>query len=837
MEKIGIKKLIKYLAITIVSSLILITFFLIGGAFVTWNQQKPIVEEQINEYKNGINAFQKGIQENPVRILDKNGILIGEFFVNPYEPIQVSNLKDYKILIFSILSMEDRDFYNHSGINWFAIFRALIINLKNFKISQGGSTISQQLAKLIMNLGERNIFNKITEIFATYYIESTLSKDEILAIYLNKIYLGQNNYGVEQASRYYFNKSGKELNYAEAAMLAGLIPAPSIYNPINNLNIALTRQRLVLNAMAKNLNSPYTPDDLKNKKDFKEKIDGFIKQFKKKYNIKEITEEGIPTRYSSSIAEYGYDSNFNINLAPDFNSEIREFILDNYKNFNFRNGSIIVITTLDYIKQKEAEQVMKIRMQAIRADIDAKYKKLKSKKSNQVEVNESLIDEIKRGMQGAFVGLEPNTGNVEIFITNLRISSLYNPNRIENAYRQPGSTIKPLLYTMAFERGLLHPFSIVVDEKININGYSPKNWYGTYKGEIKVLEAIALSVNTIPVKILNHIGIDKFLDKMAEILDLSSQEVKRRFNRNLTLALGSGELSPMELAIIYATIQNGGMKIKPRKILKIIESNENYEEYTNLDLSQFEPTNYSVLNPIACAMTISSLSATLQPGGTFPLKENFSFPLAGKSGTVQTPANIVKKWKGFNGIRDAWFAGMIPGLTTVVWIGNEYGAPFPGSGSSVAGRIWVDFLKYYTQNNPIENQNLIPQNISGNFVKLNVCSDDGTILEDNWQNKLTDDGNPNPHYCSKPLFNQYFFIGELPTKRKIESSVTSEGASTNQIYSIQSPSTNLETADDFIELLPPEYKPIRENPNKVLDPYLYDSNSEDSLEDTIIEIQ
>jgi len=753
--------------------------FVLGGSYVTWIQQRQIVAQSLQDYKNQINRFQDGIRPEPVQILDKNKTLIGEFYLNPFEPVRTDNLKNYQVFIWAVLSMEDEHFYHHSGINWSAILRAILVNLSKFRISQGGSTITQQLAKLIMGNEDRNLFNKLTEVYATYYIESQLTKDEILSVYLNKIFLGRGNYGIEAASWYYFNKPGEELTPAEAAMITGLIPAPSIYNPVDNLGIALARQRLALLAMARNRYPDQRPKSYQNLEKFQKSIDSQIKEFRKQYKIKEISEEGRPIRYDSSIAERGYDRNFTLNLTPDFNSDIREYIQKNYVPYysDLESYAITIYTTLDYEKQKIAEESLKQGISDIRKNIESLAKP--SAKSKPLDPN--IVGEISSGMRAGFVSLEPSTGNVEVFISNLRISSSYRPNRIESSYRQPGSTIKPLLYTMVFQNRRYHQSSIVTDEKIEYDGYSPKNWYAGFNGDMTVRKSLALSVNTIPVKFLYEIGIERFIMKLSEIINITPQKEKERFPRNLTLALGSGELTPMELAIIYATIQNGGRKITPRKLQKIVLKNTDNEQIEEFNFREDE--SYLVLDPVACAMTLDILQAVLTEEGTMPVKMNPEnrFPIAGKTGTVQSPKEARKRWGNISGIRDAWFAGMFPGLTSVVWIGNEWGAPFPGSGSGTSGKAWWRFADAYSRIQPLQEMNLIPYPVEGKYVLMDICTDDGTILETDWEKpyleippKISNETQgpvekvPNPNFCRLPALKQYFYVGELPPRREVQ---------------------------------------------------------------------
>lgn len=837
--------------------LLLISFF-IGGSYVSWTSEKPRVEKNLNKFATEINRVFDPSTTSPILIKDKNGILIGEFYRNNLKPIRVDNLDDHKIIVWALLSAEDREFYNHSGINYIAIFRAILVNLSRFRLSQGGSTITQQLAKLTLNLGERNLFNKLTEVYATYYIENRFSKQEILSMYLNQIYLGQDNTGVESASRYYFDKSASDLSPAEAAMIIGIIPAPSVYNPIENLRYALLKQSIVLKEMAKTHDSKIRPSNQLIGSKFNVLLDDSIRKFKKTYAVAELKTNDqienssnenrdedkkklIKIKYTSIIGSKGYDRNFKVNLAPDFNADIRKYILDVYTDEELENKNIIVHTTLDYEKQKIAEVALKEGMQTIKNEILQLANPGKSKKKSKTNPpSQELVQEIASGMRGGFVSLNSKSGDVEVFINSVKISNSYRPNRLEYSYRQPGSTIKALVYALAFEKRIVTPSSIIKDEAISYNGYSPKNWYAGYKGDVTIRRAFAQSTNTVSVKLLKQVGVSYFIERIAQILDLDINTAKERFTPNLSLALGSGELTPMELSIIYATIQNGGKKVTPRKIRKITDSSS-LEDFANP-----ESDSYQILDPIACAMALDTLQSVLTEEGTMPIRLSVEdrFPMGGKTGTVQSPKEARKKWSGIEGVRDTWFAGLVPEMATVVWIGNDWGAPFPGSGSGTTGKIWWKFSQAVASRSSTGRQ-LLFEEIKGSYMKLDICADDGTLLEPNYEKEFLDpisvsEVNPsveqvptetdkskkitstdksgkkiktleapkvkNFAYCKFPLLNQYYYIGDSIARREkpMEILAPEELANRNgnsEIQKIESEKNkqSKESAEAFVE--------------------------------------
>ncbi|EMO40705.1 transglycosylase [Leptospira noguchii serovar Autumnalis str. ZUN142] len=751
------RKILRYAIIVTIS----VTSFLIGGSYVVWLSKKEEVVSNLDKFKNEVTNYYEVSQIRPIRILDRNGKLIGEFSRRKFKPIRTDNLAEHENIIWALLSSEDREFYNHHGINYTALLRAIFINLTTFQ-KQGGSTITQQLAKLTLDLGARNIFNKITEFYCTFYLESQFDKNTILSMYLNRIFLGEGNTGVEEASRYYFNKAAKELTPEEAAMLVGIIPAPSNYNPVRSLKTALKRQKLVLTPMAENQRLHPNPSNID--KNFSRKIDSNLKKFKSFYNV-EVTKDGEKEFYSSDIARYGFDKDFTVNLAPDFNYGIRQHILDTFSEIDIETRGMNVYTTLDYDKQEAAEKSLREGIESVRKKLN-EIKIYYSQKGNSEEarIQQSIID----NMNGSLISINPGNGYIEAMVGSYKISNIFRLNRAVSALRQPGSTIKALVYTIAFENRMITPSSMVIDEEINIRGYSPKNWYRGYKGEVTARIAFAQSINTIAVKLLNEFGVNEFLEKISMILDIDKSTLEKRFQPNLSLALGSGELSPMELALIYATIANGGKKVSPIQILRITD----FEGSEMFSTPLKDPNEVvQILDPVACAETINLLEAVLSEQGTMKLKlkGEDSFPMGGKTGTVQSPKEARKKWGARKGVRDAWFAGVNPDLVTTVWIGNDVGAPFEGSGSAISGNIWFRYTNYIAKNIGFSDTLVKPFN--GDFVQVDVCGETGLQLHSSVP-------------CMYPLYGQYYYIGEQPTSpagstATPETSIQEPGATTN----------------------------------------------------------
>lgn len=745
-------KIFRQIFYGLIMSIIITAITFLGGSFFVWSGNRDKVDEALQKFSNEVNisgnSYGRDELTKPIKIYDKNRELIGEFYKKNYKPIRVDNLENHSTLVWALLASEDRNFYEHMGVDYRALIRAIYVNLTSKRFVQGGSTITQQLAKLSLNLGERNIFNKITETFCAYYIELNYTKDTILTMYMNQIFLGEGNIGLEAASQYYFGKSAYSLNPAEAALLVGIIPAPSVYNPVKNLNISLERQNMVLSAMVQNVNL-YSGKEKYGENFNEAKIKSELKKFKTTYSI----ELKGKVKQKSKIGTFGYDRDFRINHAPEFNEMIRSHIMNNYPTDFLEANDFSIYTTLDIKKQRLAQSFIQEGVEGVKNELRKRFDKKKNKSEDDIQKEKEILD----GMNGALVSINPHNGDVEAYVGAIKLNSVYRLNRVEDIKRQPGSAIKGLVYAIALEKKIINPSSIVTDEKIDYGGYSPKNWYSGYKGMMTARESLGLSVNTVSVKLLKEIGLSSYLEKLGEILNISKSDVKDRMGSNLSLALGTGELSPWELAKVYTIIASGGLKIEPIKIhqIKFENTGDTETNYTN----QAEDIPI-VIDPIASAMTINMMEAVLSELGTMQIKtkKGGGFPMAGKTGTTQIPSSVRKKWGNREGVRDVWFAGITPSLVTVVWIGNDAGAPFPGTGAGTAGPVWRNYVTALNKASPFEGD-IVPHEIvtsnRDDYLRLDICGETGELLEKS-------------AVCKYPLLAQYYYKDFSPKFSEVE---------------------------------------------------------------------
>lgn len=522
----------------------------------------------------------------------------------------------------AVLSMEDERFYQHFGVDPKGVARAVGSLIDKKLVKGGASTITQQLARNLFLTPEVKVTRKIAEWILAIQIEQKFSKAKILELYLNQVYWGHNAYGVEAASRTFFGKSVKDLNLAEASLIGGLLSSPEYYSPHRNFKTAKWRQSLTLQNMVRL---------------------GYIEK------DEAVKAAAYPIKLFNVRRSYKL-------VHPYFTSYVISVLTEKYGDSLLRKGGLKIYTTMDPIAQTIAEKI-----------ISTKIPKLKV--SNNVG-------------QGAIVSLDPNTGFIKTLVggTSYEQSQF---NRATQAKRQPGSSFKPFVYLTAFREGLITPNTVEVDAPISypdMSGvWSPKNYDGSYHGAMTIRDAVKKSINTIAVKTLDRVGVDKVIEtaKMAGI--------ESYIGPNLSIALGSAEVTPLELAASYGTFATGGKRtpqITP--ILKIEDRKGNIiEDNRNQELEQIFPHR-------AIDMMNDCLQAVVQSGtGT-----GAALPgriVAGKSGTTSDH-------------RDSWFVGYIPQLVTLVWIGNDNNSKmWKTTGGVFCAPIWKEYMEKVTKGMPVKN--------------------------------------------------------------------------------------------------------------------------------------
>ena len=512
--------------------------------------------------------------------------------------LNVSTLPPH--LIHAVLATEDRRFYQHFGIDLFGLTRAMITNLYKMRFVQGGSTITQQLAKNIFLTQERKLQRKIKEAMLAIWLEQKLSKDEILSAYMNRVYLGSGTYGFEAAAQFYFGKSAHEVNLREAAVLAGLLKAPSRYSPHNDIKLAKQRSDLVLGAM---VDAGYISETDISKQNFKLHLP----------NKKDSSEQ--TARY---FADWVIQELDQIVGSPDMD--------------------IIVETTLDIGAHMYAQNRL---TQAI-----------------------TNADELQFISQGAILVMRPD-GAILTMIGG-RDYSKSQFNRVTQARRQPGSAFKPIVYLSALEHGW-NKQDKILDAPINNGEYRPKNFNDLYLGRVDLETALAKSLNTATVRLVQDIGIGNAL-QTARNLGITSP-----LERNLSLALGSSGVSMIEMGTAYSIFANGGFEVFPYGISRVTNT---------AGKTLYERKRSKTITPIIAQKNAQAISIMLQSvvnNGTGKKAKQF-FPVHGKTGTSQNN-------------RDAWFAGYTDNIVSVVWLGNDDNSPMRHvTGGGLPAEIFKDVI-------------------------------------------------------------------------------------------------------------------------------------------------
>lgn len=500
----------------------------------------------------------------------------------------------------AFIAIEDRRFYSHYGVDPIGIARAAVTNILHRGVSQGGSTLTQQLAKNLFLTQERTMARKLQEVELALWLERKHSKTQILELYLNRVYFGSGAYGVEAAAQRYFGKSAKNVTIAEAAMLAGLVKSPSRLAPNRNPEGAEARAQIVLTAMA----------DAK-----------FITDAQAQASI------GHPS-YNVKPAGAG-----TVNYVADWIGEVLDDLVGQI------DQSIVVETTIDPKLQSVAEASI---------------------------IDELAAKSVKFNVtQGALVAMTPD-GAVRAMVGGRNYAeSQYN--RAVTARRQPGSAFKPFVYLTAIEAGLT-PESVRQDAPLDVKGWKPENYTHEYFGSVTLTQALAMSLNTVAVRLGLEVG-PKNVVRTAHRLGISS-----KLDANASIALGTSEVSVIELVGAYAPFANGGLGVSPHVVNKI-RTNEGKVLYMR------QPDQLGqVIEPRHVAMMNTMMQETLL-SGTARKAEIPGWTAAGKTGTSQD-------------FRDAWFIGYTSNLVTGVWLGNDDNSPTKkATGGGLPVEVWSRFMK------------------------------------------------------------------------------------------------------------------------------------------------
>lgn len=727
--------------------------------------------------------------EIPSKIYDRNGNLISEIFTVKREPVTFDILP--KNLINALIAIEDAKFYKHKGIDIKRIFGALWANIKTGRKSQGASTITMQLARTLFTGREKTWARKIKEAWLALKIEKKYSKNEILTLYFNQIYFGHGAYGVEAASQFYFNKHVQDLTLAECALLAGLPQSPNRLSPFRNPDLARKRQLLVLESMVKH--------GMVSSEEAYNSFQDFWVNFRLKMRS--------PSQSVFRMAE---------NKAPHFVEYVRQKLEKLYGAKRIYTDGLKVYTSLDLRQQELAEKylkeglerqnkIYKAIMERVKETLDNKIldsldmvsllfslsninigsTKMEQRvldflnsqillpidmlslffDQNQIGriVESSLSQERESGkfqkVEGALIAIEPKTGYITAMVGGSTFSPDNQLNRAVQAYRQPGSGFKPYIYTAAIDTKIFTPSSIIVDSPVvfydNGKEWIPSNYSGVYHGKVRLREALRKSINVVTAKVVDRLGIETVIKYASRIIGITNPEdVKKRFLKVHSIALGVVELSPYEQARGFATFANEGKRVDPIAILYVLDRDgnliDNFEE--KLREKQLKE-NLQVINPATNFIIVDMLRDVLRPGGTgyrAAHANGFDRPAAGKTGTTQN-------WK------DAWFTGFTPQLVTAVWVGFDRNSVSLGRGQAggvVAAPIWAKFMRDALKDKPATWYNK-PKGV----YAVKICKISGLLPT---------------KYC-KDTMVEYFLEGTIPKQYCTECS----GKANKELFNVE----------------------------------------------------
>jgi penicillin-binding protein 1A len=543
------------------------------------------------------------------KIFDRNNRVVGEIYLERRTVVPFKSIPPR--VVHAFVAAEDANFFKHRGVDYIAIVRAVLKDIVSGGFAQGASTITQQTVKSLFLNPEKSVSRKLKEVILAYRIEHKLTKDEILYLYLNQIYLGDGAYGVEAAAQTYFAKGVSSLSVAEGALLAGLAQAPNRYSPRTRLDKAKQRQRYVLRRMAEV---------------------GFLgkEEAEKAYNAR------LPLAPPSTFRS----------RAAYFLEYVRIYLQEKYGPDAIYKSELKIYTTIDERLQEAA------------------YAALKDGVKRMEERNKY------QGLQGAVLCMDPHTGGVLAMVGGVDFGASQF-NRALQARRQPGSAFKPIIYAAALDKGKTvvstADDSPIEFEKNETEMWKPKNYEGNFLGPIPLLEALAKSRNLATVRLLNEIGVDTAI-RMARNLGIESP-----IERNLSIALGSSGITPLEMVTAYSTLANGGQRPTPFFIREVQDGAGNVLERTEVKV-------VPAIAPETAYLTVRLMQEVLR-SGTAASAKGLSPNLAGKTGTT-------------NENTDAWFLGGSPDLVAGVWVGFDTPTSLGDrqSAATVALPIWMQFM-------------------------------------------------------------------------------------------------------------------------------------------------
>ncbi|HOS40717.1 MAG TPA: PBP1A family penicillin-binding protein [Spirochaetota bacterium] len=637
------------------------------------------------------------------KLYDAHGVLISELYDEKRSYADLSAIPP--VVRAAFLSAEDRGFYRHRGIDPLSVLRALVVDIAAGEIRQGGSTITQQLVKQLYTGRERTIRRKIVELLLAGEIEKKFNKDRILEMYLNQVYFGHGVYGVQSAARFYFDKDARALTPIEAAVLASIPAAPRRFSPLVNPRNVYEKSKGILYTMIQ--------DGHVEKSTVNRDFDGFWATFLASLRLQSPT---------ASVRQRGSDR------APQVTEHVRRLLVAQYGEETVYRGGLSVYTTFDLNAQDIAQRTLSEgveRQRTIAARVNAwKLAKLEkeqiAKRTKAAGNAHAAINAVRRDLsdsiillsdvlgvssiaqvaeddsshneefiqssrvEGALISIDPRTGAIVAVVGGSDTDDANQLNRAFQSLRQPGSAFKPFVYGAGLESKKITAATSFLDSPTAFEGvrksWTPTNYNKSYSGKVLVRKALSSSLNVVSVLAYDEIGGDRIAKFSGRLMGLPDI----RFDVNPTLALGTTEVSPYEIALGFAVFANGGKSVRPYCIRYILDRHGKRINDTEAEIEKIHKKQ--LVHPGVSYILTDLLRSVVDSGtGHGPIRRaaGFRLPAAGKTGTNSD-------------FKDAWFVGYTADMVTAVWVGCDspkFTLGHGQSGAVAAAPIWGSYMK------------------------------------------------------------------------------------------------------------------------------------------------
>ena len=635
------KKLLVIL-LKLIAVLFVVGALAVFAIIIKYRLELPNIQSMVEDYK----------PQMATTIYDKNNNVVDVLEAESRDAVKLEDVSPYVKEAF--LAIEDKKFYSHHGLHFKGIIRAVLTNFLKGKATQGGSSITQQLAKNAFLTPERTFARKVKEAILTYQIERTYTKDEILERYLNEIYFGSGSYGIKNAADQYFRKDPKDLNIAEAALLAGIPNRPTKYDPNRSLENALHRQQIILKEMFE--------DGRITKEEYEEAL-AYKFELENEENVKNVPKN------TSIIYNRRPKKAYN---NPELTTIVENYLAEIYDDEQIYSSGLKIYTTIDLDYQKVARDTFNA------------YPYFKNKEIN-----------------GAMVTLDPFTGGI-VSIVGGKNFKAGNFDRATMARRQLGSSFKPFVYLKALEEGY-EPYSVVVNDFVAYGKWAPKNFDGRYTFNSTLVNSLNLSLNIPAVKLMDAVTVDAFKEEMTDKLKLTSEI------QNLTTALGSVDSTPVNTAANFSIFVNGGYIVKPNIIREIRDNQDILIYVADIEkVKAFDSVDVSVIT----AMLKSVVSNGTATKARVVDKSGRPIQQGGKTGTTSehrtawfvgiTPEYVTVCYIGRDDNKPMY--GKMTGGSAVAPMWARYYQTLINKGLYTPGKF--EFLENYLETGDLVKQNI-----------------------------------------------------------------------------------------------------------------------------------